>query len=75
MKKKMTARATRERDALRAFTVEAVARVLALARTQALVMEDDDMHAVFERMDSLLFHEARNFLKLPYLPRRKRRRR
>lgn len=71
MKKKAMGRRARQQTLMRSFTVEAVARILSLARAQALVMEDEDLYAVFERLDALLFHEARHFLKLPYLPRRK----
>lgn len=76
MRKKKTAAAARklrEQDLIRAFVIEAVARVLSLARTQANVMEDDDLLAVLERADALLFHEATHFLKIPYRPRQKRR--
>jgi hypothetical protein len=73
MKKKATGRLARQQKLMRAFTVETVARVLSLGRTQALVMDDEDLYAVFERMDALLFHEARNFLKLPYVSSRAKR--
>jgi hypothetical protein len=58
----------------RVFAVETVARVLSLARTTAKVLEDRDLLAALERIDALLFHEATSFLKLPFMPRGRRRR-
>ncbi len=60
---------------VRAFAMQTVAQVLALAINTARATDDADLIASLERVDALHYHEARNFLGLPLEPRRTRRKR
>lgn len=68
----MTLKLTRAQK-VRLFAIDTVSQTLGLGHIWAKVNNDHELAATLDRVDTLLHHEAINFLKLPYSMKRRRR--